>query len=233
MIEKIIIDEIITRAAKEWPDDKEMQSHCFLEECEAFLKLQRFDFDEASHLKSKFIANAKEHSNNWSEIYYAVETDFYAYLKISKYSIDGIPPDLISAWKKQAAQTNEEDYAGQLSFLEKKAKKYLLVRNTRQQVDPIKNILIELEEIIGNECYNSNIKNYESWGRLESEGRKFRYPVKFHNESQEIKRRTIPNNIPSEELITGHYSFGANELNIFRALFKIVLHLQEKHGLKL
>lgn len=233
MIEKIIIDEIITRAAKEWPDDKEMQSHCFLEECEAYLNLQRLDFNEVLHLKSKFIANAREHLDSWSEIYYAVETDFYAYLKISKFSIEGIPPGIISAWKKQAVQTYEEDYAGQLSFLEKKANKYLLVQNTRQRVDPIKNILIELEEIIGNECYNSNIKNYESWGRLESEGRKFRYPVKFHIESEEIKRRTIPNNIPSEELITGHYSFGANELNIFRALFKIVLHLQKKYGLEI
>ncbi|WP_124552186.1 hypothetical protein [Methylophilus methylotrophus] len=84
-------------------------------------------------------------------------------------------------------QENEDYYAAQLEFLQNKVRKHASIIATRSQIDPIKALLIELEKIVGNECYNGNIQNYGSWGELESEGRKFRYPVKFYTGSREKK----------------------------------------------
>ncbi|MNF94364.1 hypothetical protein D3C84_770740 [compost metagenome] len=146
--------------------------------------------------------------------------------------MEGVSKEIVDEWKEQAKADNEGYYAGQLEYLERKSKKHASVLATRQQIDPIKELLTELEKIVGNECYNGNIQNYGSWGELESEGRQFRYPVKFYTDNDVQKRWTVSPDIPSEELITGYYAFGANELNIYRALYKVVLHLREKYGLK-
>ena len=101
-----------------------------------------------------------------------------------------------------------------------------------ENVENIKNIdKIEMENIVGNECYNKNIQNYESWGVLSFSGRSFRYPVQFRKDDAKYKTRSVNDTIPSEDLITGYYAFGANELGIYRALYKVLQHLEENHGL--
>jgi hypothetical protein len=40
-------------------------------------------------------------------------------------------------------------------------------------------VLLQLENIIGNECYNANIQNWGPNGVFEGEGREFRYPITF------------------------------------------------------
>ena len=95
-----------------------------------------------------------------------------------------------------------------------------------------RNLLVKLESIIGNECYNGNIQNYGPWGEWEGEGREFRYPVTFLNTNrQKVKRKYVPDEVPFEELQTGYYAFGANELHIFRALSKVLQYLEANHGL--
>lgn len=232
MIPDEVLSEIVARAKTKWPDDREMQKHCVAEEKEGCAKLQSIDFGDLANLKDEFIESAKETFDAWNEVCDSVESELSAYRDLLVFSAEGLSPDVIDKWKKQARNEYEGYYAGQLEFLEKKAQKHASILATQQQIDPIKNLLIELEQIVGNECYNGNIQNYDSWGELESEGRQFRYPVKFYTGSGESKKWTVSPDIPSEELITGYYAFGANELNIYRALFKIVSHLREKYGLK-
>jgi len=38
-------------------------------------------------------------------------------------------------------------------------------------------VLVRLESILGNACYNANIQNYGPGGIREAEGRSFRYPL--------------------------------------------------------
>lgn len=232
MIPDEVLSEIIARAKNTWPDDKEMQKYCISEENEGYARLQSIDFGELADLKAKFIESARESFDAWDEVCNSVESEISAYRNLLAFSGEGLSQEVIDEWKTQARIEHEGYYAGQLEFLENKVRKHASVLATRQRIDPIKNLLIELEKIVGNECYNGNIQNYGSWGELESEGRQFRYPVKFYTGSGEIKKWIVSPDIPSEELITGYYAFGANELNIYRALFKVVLHLRDKYGLK-
>lgn len=227
-----VLNEIIARAKSEWADDREMQKYCISEEKEGYAKLQAIDFEDLAHLKNDFIESARSSFDTWNDVFDSVESELDAYRKLLNFSVDGLESEVIEEWKSQASQENEGYYAGQLEFVEGKARKHASIVSTRAQIDPIKNLLIELEKIIGNECYNGNIQNYGSWGELESEGRQFRYPVKFYTGSGEKKEWSVPPSIPSEELITGYYAFGANELNVYRALFKIVSHLRDNYGLK-
>ena len=89
-----------------------------------------------------------------------------------------------------------------------------------------------MEAIIGEECYNDNIQNYSAWGVWEGEGRSFRYPVTVLRNGETEKRRSRFDDLQAEELITGHYRFGANELSIHRALVKIIDMLEADYGLK-
>lgn len=227
-----VLNEIVARAKSEWPDDREMQKFCISEEKEGYAKLQAIDFGEFAHLRDEFIESARASFDAWNDVFDSVGSELDAYRELLNFSVEGLAPEIIEEWKAQARRENEGYYAGQLEFLQGKARKHASIIATREQIDPIKKLLIELEEIVGNECYNGNIQNYGSWGELESEGRQFRYPVKFYTGSGESKKWTVPPSIPSEELITGYYAFGANELNIYRALYKIVSHLREEYGLK-
>lgn len=106
------------------------------------------------------------------------------------------------------------------------------VRDMRAKIAPIRDLLVRMENIIGDECYNDNIQNYSSWGVWEGEGRSFRYPVTVLRGDNAEKRKFRFDDLLAEELVTGHYKFGANELSIYRALIKIVDMLESDYGLK-
>ena len=122
----------------------------------------------------------------------------------------------------------------ELSFLWQKVLEHEETLKLREKVRPIKSLLIELEEIIGNECYNENIQNYSSWGNLNSAGRGFRYPVTFSmQDGKLLKEKRVSNDKLSEELMSGRYTFGANNLNIYLALYKVINYLKINYGLDL
>jgi len=91
-------------------------------------------------------------------------------------------------------------------------------------------LIEEMESIIGNSCYNENIQNYGPGGILEDEGRWFRYPIKFENDTC---RYWSCKSVPAENLKTGYYAFGANKLAIIEALTEIIEHMENKYGLRL
>jgi hypothetical protein len=95
-------------------------------------------------------------------------------------------------------------------------------------------LLLELERIVGNECYNASIQNWGPNGVFEGEGRDFRYPITFIDEKGgKLKTRYTDDAMPVSTAITGHYAFGANQLQIMRALDKAVTYLENHRGLKL
>jgi hypothetical protein len=97
-----------------------------------------------------------------------------------------------------------------------------------------KHLLIELEEIVGNEFYNAKIQNWGPGGVFEGEGRSFRYPLILRdNEGRMVKTWHLNDTLPAGTIITGMYKFGQNELSIMRALDRVVTHLERKYGLDL
>lgn len=211
-----------------------MQDYIVKEEIDGYRKFETIDFSCVTKSeKQKIIQSAKENQESWDEISSKIENEVEALVELKKISYPNIESKFVEKWLQEAKEENEDYYRWQLDYVKQKVQQHESIKRTRKEIDPIKKILIELENIIGNECYNGNIQNYSSWGEMESEGRSFRYPVKFYNGKDEYKKWNISADIPSEELITGYYPFGANELNIYRALHKVLKHLEKSHGLKL
>lgn len=97
-----------------------------------------------------------------------------------------------------------------------------------------KRLLIQLEEIVGNEFYNANIQNWGPGGVFEGEGRALRYPLVLRDrEGKTIKTKHVDAALPAETIITGSYKLGANELSIMKALDRIVGYLERNYGLEL
>lgn len=94
--------------------------------------------------------------------------------------------------------------------------------------------LIQLESIIGNECYNASIQNYGPGGIREADGRAFRYPLMVRlsdQEKQKIRNHSVPDNVSDEALRSGYYAFGANQLDVMTALERMLRHLEKHHDL--
>ena len=93
-----------------------------------------------------------------------------------------------------------------------------------------KQVLIKMEKIIGLNFFNGNIQNWGPNGQWLGEGRAFRYPVRLNKLGS---KKIIDKDISIEELMTGRYAFGANQLHIFRALDEILNMLQNDYDLKI
>jgi hypothetical protein len=97
-----------------------------------------------------------------------------------------------------------------------------------------KQLLILMEKLIGDECYNGNIQNWGPGGIFEGAGRSFRYPITFRDSSGEkLKRWTVDESMAPETLRGGYYAFGANELHIMAGLERVLNHLEDHYGLKI
>lgn len=93
---------------------------------------------------------------------------------------------------------------------------------------------MELEKIVGGECYNASIQNWGPHSVFRGEGRDFRYPITYISEQgDKVKRRWIDTTLPTSVAMTGYYAFGANELHIMRGLEKVLKYLESQHGLKI
>lgn len=95
-------------------------------------------------------------------------------------------------------------------------------------------LLVQMEGIIGGECYNSNIQNYGPGGVRESAGRGFRYPVMLRasdGSKTKIRDTTIPQSATDEMVRSGYYAFGANQLDVMAGLERILQFLEKHHGL--
>ena len=224
-----ILADIRKRAKVEWPDDREWQEYFIRLEAKGYTAFQAMDFSEAALARDDIITQAMEFFESWEERASHVENEIDAYAEIATTAPDDIPADVINKMKQDIA-TEADWFATQLESLRGAIDGYRYVRDTREKVGPIRDLLVRMEGIIGKECYNGNIQNYSSWGEWDGEGRSFRYPVTFIRNGAEVKRRTSYSDLAHEELVTGYYKFGANELSIYRALMQIIDMLETEYG---
>lgn len=221
----------ITAAAKEeWPDDRDMQQYYIDNETAGYQTLTGMDFGAALAVKANILAEAAEYSGMWEERATFVEEEVAAYAELEDCPND-VPAETFASLKQEAAAAHDW-YASQRDEVQGGIQRFRYVRDTRAKIAPLRDLLIRMENIIGSECYNDNIQNYSAWGVWEGEGRSFRYPVTFLRKGEPEKRRSRFDDLQAEELVTGHYRFGANELSVYRALVKIIELLEAEYGLR-
>jgi hypothetical protein len=97
-----------------------------------------------------------------------------------------------------------------------------------------KALLVKLESLVGNECYNASIKNWGPHGSRFHDGREYRYAVTFvDQDGNKTKTKNPDKSLSADIFMTGSYVFGANQLMIMRALDKVITYLEDNHGLKI
>ncbi len=228
-----ILEEIHAAACEQWPNNKRMQDHMIEGEMQGYLVLQTIDFEPALSVKDSILKKAEESWHTWKERASFVRDEIKAFAELQAMPPEDVPANIVSE-AKVMAEADSGWYCMQIRYVERILQRYRNNQRTRAKVEPICELLQRMERIIGNCCYNGNIQNYESWGVLESTGRSFRYPVTFDKQDGTgVKRWDVQDDLAAEMLITGHYKFGANEMNIYRALVAIVDLLQDEYGLQL
>ncbi|MGR9223735.1 hypothetical protein [Rhizobium leguminosarum] len=216
-----------------WDDDADMVAYTIETETAAYLELDALDFGTAASFRESIIAAVSEISEGWNERLSMAKLEIEAFQELHAAKFDGVPAKEISRLKKEAEQSFPDDFTGQRDHVVAGARRFIYVRDLRARIEPIKNLLLDMEGIIGDECYNANIQNYRPGGIWEGEGRSFRYPVKFDKGDESLKRRYVAADIDPEVLMTGRYQFGSNELGIFRALVKVVEMLERDYGIRI
>lgn len=224
-----ILADIRKRAKAEWPDDRERQDDFVKDETSGYMAFHTVDFAEAAPAKEVITAEAMEFYESWDERAYHVKDEIEAFAEITATAPDDIPADELDEVKQTIAAEGDW-FSTQRDNLHAAIDAHRYLRDTRERVKPIRDLLVRMEGIIGKECYNGNIQNYSSWGEWEGEGRSFRYPVTFIRNGAEEKRRASSSDLAHEELVTGYYKFGANELSIYRALMRIIDLLESEYG---
>ncbi|MBW6453783.1 MAG: hypothetical protein K0A92_08400 [Methyloprofundus sp.] len=89
-------------------------------------------------------------------------------------------------------------------------------------------LLVRMESILGNECYNANIQNYGPGGAREAAGRNFRYPVMLRDaegSKSKVRESPIPATATDDMVRSGYYAFGANQLDVMAAKEKVLQYI--------
>lgn len=230
--EKEVVDEIKRKAKEEYPADKEMQKYYVDEELDYYSKIIDMDFTGAESIKEAVMKTALENAkilfNCWEDVfgYIEEEKEAFNYIKIYKHPL--IPQSILDEMKKESIKFDSGCISEQKDELDRLTSKYLHDIWIKDEVLPVKDLLIELESIIGNDCFNTHAQSGLARGRT------IRYPITFPDGEDEVARsRKVDSTIDAELLMQGYYKFGANELNIFRALMKVISHLKNKCDLVL
>lgn len=90
------------------------------------------------------------------------------------------------------------------------------------------NLICELENMIGNSCYNPN--SYDGW--TQESGCSFRYPITYTGkDGDEHKSYSKVGDMDKDRIRSMRYRFGSNHLYIGDALINILDYLEEHYGL--
>lgn len=156
---------------------------------------------------------------SWEELYEETEADYKAYKLLSEFKDSEIPETLFNSWVEHEFEDGWYCIELGLGRLMKKVSAYKEDLATRRRIDPIRKLLIDLETIVANNCYNEGIGNY------------IRYPLTAPTRENIYKKVHTPHGLQSEQLLKSHYAFGANRLEIYKALEEIVEHLKKNYNL--
>lgn len=158
---------------------------------------------------------------SWEELYKLAVSDYKAYKKLSEFKDSEVPKALFEKWIEQEFDEGWCYIELCSTNIMRKVSEYKEDLAIRRRIDPIKKLLIDLEDIVARNCYNEGIGNY------------IRYPIKYINKEHcEVKTETA-SSLQSEQLLRSYYSFGANRLEIYKALEEIVEYLKNNHDLHL
>ena len=227
-----IVTEIEESAAKDWPDDYEMQMEVIESETKYCAEFFNLDFGEALPFKSMILKECSEIFDSWEYRLSAAKAELEAFVELQNLFYPDIPLEVL---EEVRAKVNFEDgdFSFQLKEIQSGIQAYRKVREIRGKIEPYREVLVAMESILSSECYNSNTQNFGPGGVWEGEGRTYRYPVHFLVQGSDERRKGKTDDLPAEALITGRYQFGANQVNVYRALVRIIEMLQRDHGLTL
>lgn len=100
-----------------------------------------------------------------------MDKEIFEFFEAKELLSDDIPEGLFKSWFFDAENNIDQDdfeydgiYYAVGENIKEKIMKYREKVFAKEEIDPIKNILIEMESIIGSECFNANIQNYAYWG---------------------------------------------------------------------
>lgn len=156
---------------------------------------------------------------SWEELYEEAEADYEAYKLLSEFKDSEIPESVFKSWVEQEFEDGWHCIAHCSNTIMEKVSAYKEDLATRRKIDPIRKLLIDLENIVAKNCYNEGIGNY------------IRYPIKYINKEHYEVKTEIPHSLQSEQLLRSYYSFGANRLEIYKALEEIVEYLKKNYNL--
>lgn len=214
-----------------WDGDADLIQYTVESEVAAYLALQQIDFGSATKVRQQITDCATEATESWEDRLNIVGYEISAFEELQQ-DFSDVPATIVRKLKADAAYEYPTDFSLQRDTVINGVNAYRHVEAVKAKIGPMSSLLIKMEQIIGNECYNGKIQNYGPGGVWEGEGRSFRYPVKFLDGDNIVKRWSV-DDIPPEILITGHYQFGSNELSVFRALAKIVDMIEQDYGVRL
>jgi hypothetical protein len=232
-----VLKAIRKKAREDWEYDPEQMEAAIAEEKGCYLRFQNYDFGDATPYKDQMARYAIECDswNSWENRLSYLEAEAEAFRELRRLKFKGVPGKIVASFVVEATERHPSSFTDRLDDVEHAATQYRYVREVRQTVSPIKRLLIEMEHMVGDRFYNPYTQNYGPGGVWEGEGRSYRYPLTtILNDEQKRKHRgTVHADVPDEELITGYYKVGTNELSIVRAMIDIVRLIECEYGVDL
>jgi hypothetical protein len=172
-----ILADIRKRAKVEWPDDNEWQEDFVRDEATGYMAFHSIDFAGAAPVKDTIIAEAMEFYPSWEERASHVADEIKAIAQIAATAPEDIPANVLEEMK-QAVAAEGDWFSVQRDSLRRAIDGYRYVRDIREKVGPIRDLLVRMEGIIGQECYNGNIQNYSSWASGKAKGAHSAIPLR-------------------------------------------------------
>ena len=93
-------------------------------------------------------------------------------------------------------------------------------------------LILELEKLVGQCAYNPHSERRTYDGEV-IRGKRFRYPSRFRTADSNSIQYLPKDQISPQVALSIHYKFGANELEIGKAIDAILKHLEDNHSLDL
>ena len=189
---------------------------------EAMLLLKKHIEDENKILLDTY--DTDKEFNKQVNIQMKKELQYFS--KLNDINSQDISTEQIEEYKNIAAE-KYINYSEQYSYVIEKIKNYHRNMKINKLIQPI----VDLENLIGNQCYNSNIQNYR-WGEWVGDGREFKYPIKYLCRDGSLKKeKYMKKDFNADEIMSAFYPFGANDLYIGKSIFKLLDYLENRYGL--
>jgi len=218
---ELIHKQIEKYAAKEWPDDAEMQEYTIEEELNAhgsFMLLSKTNSIDPKLIQQIF---QEDGTVSWCDRLSSLEIELEAGEKIRELIKDAhLPQEVLLEILDTAEKENPVSIYERHVCIEAAINQYRRDQYIATEVAPRRELLISLENILARSCSNYHADNY-------------RYPLTISSGIKQRKIRLVDDSVSNELLLTGSYEFGANSLEVYKALLEMIRHIEERYGVNL